>query len=75
VDFFTGADTDILRLIAQGYTIKSICKRLNISERTVRYHLANVKTRLGAHSLEEVMFICGRDSLLGEYVRGFDQVA
>ena len=43
----TTRELDILRLIAAEKTDKMIAHSLEISERTVRYHLENINTKLG----------------------------
>ncbi len=60
----------VLRLVAQGLSVKMVAKRLNMTARTVHFHFANIKAKLGVHTMEEVMFVAGRDNLLGEYWTG-----
>jgi DNA-binding NarL/FixJ family response regulator len=62
----------VLRLVAQGLSPKMVSNSLNMSSRTVHFHFANIKAKLGVHTMEEVMFITGRDNLLGEYSKGED---
>lgn len=44
----TVRELDVLRLIAAEKTDKEIAYQLEISERTVRYHLKSINTKLGA---------------------------
>jgi LuxR family transcriptional regulator, activator of conjugal transfer of Ti plasmids len=60
----------ILRYVAQGHTAVSIARKMGIKYRTVVYHFDNAKRKLNAATLEEAMFIAGRDNLLGEYGPG-----
>jgi two-component system, NarL family, response regulator, fimbrial Z protein, FimZ len=62
----------VLRLVAQGLSPKMVSNRLNMASRTVHFHFANIKAKLGVHTMEEVMFIAGRENLLGEYRVGDD---
>jgi DNA-binding NarL/FixJ family response regulator len=62
----------VLRLVAQGLSPKMVSNRLIMTSRTVHFHFANIKAKLGVHTMEEVMFIAGRDNLLGEYRVGED---
>ncbi len=57
----------VLRLVAQGHSVKMTANRLKMTTRTVHFHFANIKAKLGVHSMEEVMYVAGRDDLLGEY--------
>ena len=60
-------EISVLRLVAQGLTVKLAASRLGMTARTVHFHFANIKAKLGVHTMEEVMFIAGREDLLGEY--------
>lgn len=63
-------EISVLRLVAQGLTVKMIAIRLGMTTRTVHFHFANIKAKLGVHTMEEVMFVAGREDLLGEYWTG-----
>jgi len=41
---------EIIRLIAKGLTSQDIASRLGLSERTIAFHRANIRTRLGVDS-------------------------
>jgi two-component system response regulator NreC len=46
----TPRETEILKLIVEGYTNRQIGEYLNISIRTVEGHRANISDKLGLHS-------------------------
>ena len=51
----TPRETEILRLIVEGYTNRQIGQELNISIRTVEGHRANISDKLGLHSRVELV--------------------
>ena len=51
----TPRQNDIVRLIAKGVDDKSIAKKLDISEKTVRNHLTDVYRQLGVHKRAQLM--------------------
>jgi len=51
----TPRETEVLRLIVQGYTNRQIGEELNISIRTVEGHRANLSEKLGLHSRVELV--------------------
>jgi len=50
-------ETEVLQLVAQGYTNKAIAAHLDISDRTVQGHLASIFQKLGAQSRTECVMI------------------
>ena len=46
-------ETEILRLIAKGYTNKEIAKKLFIAENTVKVHVKNILTKLGLRNRQQ----------------------
>ncbi len=46
VESLTAREMDVLTLAARGYTNKAIAAQLNISDRTVQGHLANIFSKL-----------------------------
>lgn len=50
-------EKECLSLIAQGYTMKSAAKKMNISHRTVEQHLRNVKDKLGINTKNQLVEI------------------
>ena len=51
----TSRETEILKLIVEGYTNRQIGEHLNISIRTVEGHRANISDKLGLHSRLELV--------------------
>ena len=48
-DSLTARETDVLRLISQGNANKIIADRLSITEETVKGHVKNILSKLGAN--------------------------
>lgn len=59
----TNRQTEILRLVASGFTYKEIGKKLALSERTVRYHMANIMTILHMEYRSQVISYAGKQGL------------
>jgi DNA-binding NarL/FixJ family response regulator len=57
----TRRELEILEMVAQGLQNKSIAARLNLSEFTVKIHLHNIITKLGAHNRTEAAAFFRRD--------------
>jgi len=55
VESLTPRETEILKLIVEGYTNRQIGEYLNISIRTVEGHRANISDKLGLHSRLELV--------------------
>ncbi len=51
----TARQTEVLRLVAAGLTYKEIGTRLSLSERTVRYHMAEIMSRLHLEHRSQVI--------------------
>jgi DNA-binding NarL/FixJ family response regulator len=47
---FSGRQADVLRLLVEGKPNKEICRRLDLSESTVKTHLAAIFRKLGVNS-------------------------
>jgi DNA-binding NarL/FixJ family response regulator len=60
----TPRETEILRLMAQGFDNRAIADQLVISFTTVRGHVQNLLTKLGAHSKLEAVARAGQLGLL-----------
>ncbi len=56
-DGLTERELEVLRLVARGQTNKQIGAALQISDRTVQNHLANIYAKLGAASRTEAVTI------------------
>ena len=57
IESLTDREREILELLAQGLSNKTIATRLYLSVRTVEGHLANIYSRLGVHSRTEAMLV------------------
>lgn len=51
----TRREQEIIRLIAEGHSVKTIAERLFISRKTVENHRANIFAKLGIHSTVELI--------------------
>ena len=60
----TPRETEILRLIVEGYTNRQIGQELNISIRTVEGHRANISGKLGLHSRVELVRYARQNGLI-----------
>lgn len=60
----TQREVEILRLLARGRDTVAIAGDLTISSNTVRTHIQNIFTKLGAHSKLEAVTIAGSRGLL-----------
>ena len=56
----------MLALVAEGLTNAAIAERLVVSVHTVRNHIANLSTKLHAHSKLEALSIALREGLLAD---------
>ena len=56
--------TEILRCVIEGYTYKEIAARLNISERTVNYHMAEILNKLQLQNRAQVIAYATRHGLV-----------
>ncbi len=54
----TPRETDVLELVARGYSVRKISETLCISPSTVQGHMRNVYAKLGLHSRQEVIDCC-----------------
>src|SRR6266536_3883475 len=57
MESLTNREREILNLLAQGLSNKTIAAQLYLSVRTVEGHLATIYSRLGVHSRTEAMLI------------------
>jgi DNA-binding NarL/FixJ family response regulator len=57
IESLTDREREILELLAQGSSNKTIAAQLYLSVRTVEGHLANIYIRLGVHSRTEAMLV------------------
>ena len=60
----TPRQTEVLQLLARGYSTKQMAKELHVSTETVRNHVRNVLQALGVHSRLEAVAMAHRDHVL-----------
>lgn len=61
----TERQTEVLRLVASGLTYKAVGRQLALSERTVRYHMAEIMDRLHLEHRSQVIAYAGKLGLQG----------
>lgn len=60
----TRRETEVLKLIVEGYTNRQIGEELKISMRTVEGHRANISDKLGLHSRVELVRYARQNGLI-----------
>lgn len=60
----TEREREVLALVAEGLSNAAIADNLTVSVHTVRNHIANLSTKLGAHSKLEALSVALRQGLL-----------
>ncbi|MBF6627157.1 MAG: response regulator transcription factor [Proteiniphilum sp.] len=60
----TNRETEILKLIVQGYLNKEIADKLNISHNTVLTHRKNIISKTGIKTVSGLTFYCIRNGLI-----------
>jgi DNA-binding NarL/FixJ family response regulator len=60
----TARELGVLRILAKGRSTGAIASELFLSIHTVRNHVSNVLTKLGAHSKLEAVAIATRDGII-----------
>lgn len=60
----TPREIDVLQLVAAGLTYKEVGQRLALSERTVRYHMAEIMHRLHLEHRSQVIAYAGKLGIL-----------
>jgi len=63
-DELTDRESQVLGLVTQGLRNKQIGQRLGISQNTVKYHLANILSKLHAQSRTELAARAAREGLV-----------
>lgn len=63
-ELLTPREYDVLGLLAEGMSNKAIARQLNVSDHTVKFHLAAVLSKLGARSRTEAVTRAVRAGLL-----------
>jgi two-component system NarL family response regulator len=59
-DGLTERQIEVLRLVAQGLTYREVGKRLSLSERTVRFHMTEIISRLHLQNRNQVLAYAGK---------------
>lgn len=59
-DGLTRRQTEVLRLVADGLTYHEVGERLSLSERTVRFHMAEIMARLHLRNRSQVLAYAGK---------------
>ena len=59
-EVLTAREREVLQLMAQGLPNKQIAARLNISQHTVKFHVASILAKLGAASRTEAVTLGAR---------------
>jgi len=62
----TERETDVLRLVAGGYSNREIAEMLHLAPGTVKNHVSNVLVKLGARDRTQAVLRAMRHGLLGE---------
>jgi DNA-binding NarL/FixJ family response regulator len=57
-------EREVLRLVADGLSNKQIARRLDIAERTVKFHVNSAMTKLGAENRAQAVAVAVRRRLL-----------
>jgi DNA-binding NarL/FixJ family response regulator len=61
----TSRERLILKLLAEGVTLREIASQLDVSQHTVRTHMQNMYAKLGAHSRLDVVRFAAEHGLVG----------
>jgi DNA-binding NarL/FixJ family response regulator len=64
VEALTAREVQVLELLAEGLPNKAIAARLGISDQTVKFHVAAISGKLGAHNRTEAVRQAVRRGLL-----------
>jgi two-component system, NarL family, response regulator YdfI len=64
VEPLTAREREVLEMLAQGHGNKQIAARLNISEHTVKFHVASILAKLGASTRTEAVSLALRRGLI-----------
>jgi len=62
----TSRERQVLKLLAEGGSLRGIAEHLEVSQHTVRTHMHNLYAKLGVHSRLDVVRFAARHGLVGE---------
>ncbi|HXW01614.1 MAG TPA: response regulator transcription factor, partial [Anaerolineae bacterium] len=63
-DALTPRELEVLRLLGQGLQNKEIAAELVISERTVKFHVSSIMSKLGAGNRTEAVSLAAQQGLI-----------
>ena len=63
-DRLSNRERDVMRLVAAGDSNKQIAARLGITERTVKFHVTSILTKLGAENRAQAVAIAAEKHLI-----------
>jgi DNA-binding NarL/FixJ family response regulator len=63
-ELLTPREVEVLELLAEGRSNKSIAERLTISDQTVKFHVASILAKLGAANRTEAVRLAVRRGLI-----------
>ena len=61
----TRREIEVLQLLAEGLSNKSIAERLGISDQTAKFHVASISSKLGASNRTDAVRLGLRRGLIG----------
>ena len=64
VEPLTAREIEVLELLAEGLSNKGIARRLGISDQTVKFHVASITGKLGAHTRTGAVRLAVRRGLI-----------
>jgi DNA-binding NarL/FixJ family response regulator len=64
IEPLTDRELQVLGLLAEGLSNKAIASRLGISDQTVKFHVASISGKLGAHNRTEAVRLGVRRGLI-----------
>ncbi len=63
-DALTPRELEVLRLVAQGLSNRAMAERLFVTERTIKFHVSSLLSKLGAENRTEAVSIAVRRGLI-----------
>lgn len=64
IENLTAREREVLEMLTEGASNKTIAERMNISEHTVKFHVASIFGKLGANSRTEAVTVALRRGLI-----------